>query len=89
MSSTDTPHSQGSGNAPRLTDLPPGAIAEVVAVDPESPAAKRLLDLGFTPGTEVRVVRRAPLGDPKLYELRGMQLCLRRSEAVWVRVRRV
>ena len=88
MSSTDTPHSQGSGNALRLTDLPPGAIAEVVAVDPEGPSAKRLPDLGFTPGTEVRVVRRAPLGDPRVYELRGMRLCLRRSEAAWVRVRR-
>ena len=88
MSSIDTPHSQGSGNALRLTDLPPGEVAEVVGVDPDSPAARRLLDLGFTPGTEVRVVRRAPLGDPMVYELRGMRLCLRRSEAGWIRVSR-
>jgi len=49
--------------------------------------SRRLLDLGFVPGTRVRVVRRAPLGDPTLYELRGTQLCLRRSEAARVRVR--
>jgi ferrous iron transport protein A len=47
----------------------------------------RLLDLGFVPGTPVRAVRRAPLGDPTLYELRGTQLCLRRSEAERVIVR--
>jgi ferrous iron transport protein A len=86
VSSTDTPHRQGSGNTLRLTDLPPGRVAEVVAVDPACQAAKRLLDLGFTPGTKIRVVRRAPLGDPMVYELRGMRLCLRRSEADWVRV---
>lgn len=47
---------------------------------------RRLADLGFLPGTEVRVVRRAPLGDPTVFELRGFQLCLRRSEAALVRV---
>jgi ferrous iron transport protein A len=56
-------------------------------VEPGSPVSRRLLDLGFVPGTRVRVLRRAPLGDPTVYELRGTQLCLRRSEAVRVLVR--
>jgi len=47
---------------------------------------RRLADLGFLPGTTVRVVRRAPLGDPTVYELRGYQLCLRRSEAARVEI---
>jgi Fe2+ transport system protein FeoA len=34
----------------------------------------------------VRCRRRAPLGDPRVYELRGTQLCLRRSEAARVLV---
>ena len=70
-----------------LADLPPGAKAEVEAVDESSPLGRRLLDLGFAPRTQVRVVRRAPLGDPVVYELRGTRLCLRRSEASRVRVR--
>lgn len=49
--------------------------------------SRRLEDLGFVPGTRVRALRRAPLGDPTLYEVRGTQLCLRRSEALRVRVR--
>lgn len=72
----------------RLADLPPGASAEVVSVSLESPMGRRLLDLGFTPKTPVRVLRRAPLGDPSVYELRGMRLCLRRDDAAWVLVRR-
>lgn len=69
-----------------LADLRPGAGARVAAVDGSSAIGRRLLDLGFVPGTEVRVVRRAPLGDPVEYELRGYRLCLRRSEALQIRV---
>jgi ferrous iron transport protein A len=72
--------------APRLADLPPGSVARVAAVDVRSPIGRRLLDLGFVPGTEVRVVRRAPLGDPVEYELRGYRVCLRRSEARQIEV---
>jgi len=71
-----------------LADLPPGARAEVESVDEDGPLGRRLLDLGFAPRTQVRVVRRAPLGDPVVYELRGTRLCLRRSEAKRIRVRR-
>lgn len=68
-----------------LADLRPGERATVAWVD-ASPLGRRLLDLGFAPGTPLRVLRRAPLGDPTTYELRGMRLCLRRGEAraIWV-----
>lgn len=41
----------------------------------------RLEHVGFLPGTVVRVERRAPLGDPTVYELRGVRLALRRESA--------
>jgi ferrous iron transport protein A len=47
----------------------------------EGAVLARLADLGFIPGTPVVMRRRAPLGDPAVYEIRGMQLCLRRGEA--------
>ncbi len=64
-----------------LARLAPGQCAEVKAVDGSSPIGRRLLELGFRPGTRLRVIRRAPLGDPTTYELRGSRFCLRRSEA--------
>ena len=72
--------------ATTLDQLPVGASASVVDVHAEAALAERLEDLGFVPGTRVTVRRRAPLGDPRVYELRGSQLCLRGREARAVRV---
>ena len=44
----------------------------------------RLLDLGFTPGEPVAVVRSTPLGDPLVVVVRGTQLALRKREAAWI-----
>ena len=73
----------------RLADLARGQRALVEAVDADGPLGQRLRDLGFLPGTEVSLLRRAPLGDPAVYALRGTQFCLRRSEAARIRVRPV
>jgi Fe2+ transport system protein FeoA len=70
-----------------LADLEPGAVALVETVDDAGPIGRRLLDLGFVPRTRVSVLRRAPLGDPVEFELRGTRLCLRRQEAARIRVR--
>lgn len=37
--------------------------------------------MGLTPGTTIRMIRFAPLGDPIQIEVRGTQLALRRIEA--------
>ncbi len=70
-----------------LAELPVGATGEVERVFAVSPIGQRLRDLGFHPKTRVRVVRRAPLGDPIVFELRGYRLCLRRKEAASIQVR--
>jgi ferrous iron transport protein A len=64
-----------------------GGIARVLDIEGEQDEiARRLDDLGLRRGVEVRVLRRAPLGDPTVFELHGYQLCLRRSESARVRV---
>jgi len=76
-----------------LADLPVGSRAQIESVEAIPGAegsdgvATRLADLGFLPGTPIRVLRRAPLGDPCVYELRSTRICLRRREALRVRVR--
>jgi ferrous iron transport protein A len=59
----------------------------IESVDATSGIGRRLLDLGFIPSTPVRTLRRAPLGDPASYELRGTRICLRASEALRILVR--
>lgn len=46
--------------------------------------AQRLADLGFEPGREVEVVRRAPLGDPTVYLIANYSVSLRRRDAALV-----
>ena len=73
--------------SPPISELPPGQTAVIDEVDTSTTIGRRLQDLGFVSRTPVTVVRQAPLGDPVVYELRGTQLCLRRSEAKLVQVR--
>ena len=42
---------------------------------------RRLLEMGFCNGTNVEVIRRAPLGDPIEFRLRGYHLSLREEQA--------
>ncbi len=82
--SVDVPRATGGGVT--LATLAPGYVARVLDVDASTPGGRRLLELGFLPDTEIRVVRRAPLGDPIAFYLRGGQICLRRAEAALIRV---
>ena len=61
-------------------------IVEVLDVAGDDPIARRLSDLGLRAGVAIEVIRRAPLGDPTVFELCGYQLCLRRTESARVRV---
>ncbi len=42
---------------------------------------QKLLAMGLTRGARFSVIKKAPLGDPVLIELRGFSLSLRRDEA--------
>lgn len=66
-----------------LADVPDGAVVTVLGVcDDAHPAvARRLFDLGFTPGTEVTRLRHAPLGDPVVVRVADVELALRRAQA--------
>mgnify|MGYP000039713858 CR=1 FL=1 len=63
-----------------LGDLKIGERARVISVDGADDVSIRLLEMGLTPGVDVRLLGFAPLGDPAEFELRGYRLSLRRSE---------
>jgi Fe2+ transport system protein FeoA len=69
-----------------LDQAPIGQPVRVLGVSGDDAIARRLADLGIRVGVEVECLRRAPLGDPSVFELCGYQLCLRRSESARVRV---
>lgn len=69
-----------------LAEIPLGRTAHVTRVDGSRAFRRRLLEMGLVPGTEVKVVTVAPLGDPLQIEIRGGQWSLRRAEAAQIAV---
>jgi len=71
-----------------LHQLAPGQTARVVELSPACRGLerRRLLDLGFVPGTRVTVDMASPLGDPRAYRVRGSLVALRQDQARWIRV---
>lgn len=64
-----------------LNTLQPGDETTVLELNGEAEATSRLMELGLLPGTKLKVVRYAPLGDPIEVLVRGYHLSLRRGEA--------
>ena len=69
-----------------LADLKTGEKAVIVRVHGHGSFRKRLIEMGFIKGKEVRVVLNAPLKDPIEYEIIGYKVSLRREEARLIEV---
>ena len=69
-----------------LADLPEGKTGTIRDIDALSPTSQRLLDMGFVPGTIIRAIQKAPMGDPTTFEIRGYLVGLRRTESVLIDV---
>ena len=67
-----------------LEEFVPGEKGVITAVAGEGRIRRRLFDMGVTPGAEVVMRKKAPLGDPIEITLRGYELTLRKSEAAYV-----
>ena len=68
-----------------LDELEIGKDAVVASVDcDEASLRQHILDMGLTPGVEVTLMKRAPMGDPIEIRLRGYELTLRRDDAAHI-----
>ena len=64
-----------------MGELPVDSRAQVVEVRGNGKHQRRMLDMGFVPGAEVTVIRKAPLGDPIEYRIKGTAVALRQEDA--------
>jgi ferrous iron transport protein A len=64
-----------------LAQFAPGEVGRVISVRDEHHLALHILEIGLTKGAQVRLLRRAPLGDPIQVEVDGFLLSLRKKEA--------
>ena len=71
----------------KLADLSTGQSAVVASLPGGAPGLGRLREMGLLPGVKIRLIRRAPLGDPLEISFRGSLFSLRRQEAEQIEVR--
>ncbi len=66
-----------------------GEKAIVTAVTAEGEIGRRLREMGLSPGTEIKILGRAPLKDPVSIRLKNYTLTLRNNEADHILVKKV
>ena len=64
-----------------LNEFVIGQSGVIATVGGDGKIRRRLLDMGVTPGAEVMLRKKAPLGDPIEVTMRGYELTLRKTEA--------
>ena len=73
---------RGRNTDVKLDTLEIGKDAVVASVASDDQALRQhILDMGLTPGTEVTMMKYAPMGDPLEIRLRGYELTLRKDDA--------
>jgi len=70
----------------RLSELHTGETAYILKVNGNGAFRKRLQEMGFVRGQEVKAILNAPLKDPIKYEIMDYEVSLRRSEAVMIEI---
>lgn len=69
------------GDRCKLSELLVGQTGKLISFDNENKALRRrLLDMGLTKDVLIEIKMISPLGDPISIELRGYQLCMRKSD---------
>jgi ferrous iron transport protein A len=77
---------QLSGNS--LVDLRQGDAAVLEHIELPGEDARRLMELGFLPGARVVAANSAPGGDPRVFQVDGSEIALRRETASLMKIRR-
>lgn len=77
---------KGEGPIMKLSELNIGEDAIIEKIGGTGDLRHHILDMGLTPGTEVAMVKRAPMGDPIELKVRGYELTLRLDDAAKIEV---
>lgn len=85
----DTPSAEAPIRLDTLDRLGSGQrarVCQILAPLLQEGWARQLEDLGFVPGAEVQLLRRAAWGDPLVVGVEGSRFALRRAEAQCVQI---
>ena len=74
-------HGQQPGQRRDLTALKRGESGILERIDLPEDDAQRLMELGFLPGQSITRAHSAPGGDPRVFQVDGSEVALRRETA--------
>ena len=69
-----------------LADLNKGGKGIIVKVGGTGAFRKRIIEMGFTKGREIKVIKKAPLKDPIEFKIMDYNISLRRTEAELIEI---
>ena len=69
-----------------LREVQVGETAKVVKLHGEGAVKRRIMDMGITRGTSLKVRKVAPLGDPIEITVRVYELSIRKADAEMIEV---
>lgn len=62
------------------------AVIESISSECKGLERRRLLDLGFVPGSEVELAITGPFSDPKAYRVKGTVIALRKEQSDFIQL---
>jgi Fe2+ transport system protein FeoA len=71
----------------KLSELKPGQTAIISKIQGNASTRRRIMDMGVVRKAPIKVIRKAPLGDPVEFEIKDYNLTLRKSEAEQILVK--
>jgi ferrous iron transport protein A len=84
----DAPHDKAPAHQQTLAELRTGQRCILDRLDLPEDMARRLMELGFLPGNEIVLSRKAPGGGPRVYRVDGSEVALRQETASHLYLRR-
>ena len=69
-----------------LKDIKTGETARVEKLGGDGALRQHFLDMGIIPGTEITVVKYAPMGDPIEIRIQGYELTIRLADAEQIEI---
>ena len=70
----------------RLNEIKPGQTTKIISVGATGSLRQHFLDMGIIPGTELKLEKLAPMGDPMELRIHGYELTLRIDDAKQIEV---
>ena len=72
-----------------LKELQVGKTATILSVGGNGALRQHFLDMGLIQGTEVTIVKYAPMGDPMELTVRGYELSVRKGDAELIEIENI